>query len=87
MHEVHWLRPPQNFPPLGTQYRSTLWPSAHLMLMLALARDEKIAAETPFLLAICCPTAASTQQLSMLSTWCIRLVLMASRNLKEYFDR
>ena len=85
MHQVQWLWQTHCFPRLGS-CTSTLWPTAHLMLMLALARDEKMAAETPFLLAICCPTAASTQQLSMLSTWCIRLVLMASRNLQEHCD-
>ena len=41
----------------------------HLMLMLDLAKAENMVAETPFLLAICCPTAASMQQLSMASMW------------------
>lgn len=51
------------------------------MLMLDLARAENIVAETPFLLAICCPTAARMQQLSMASMWCMRPDLMVSLNL------
>ena len=56
---------------------------AHLMLMLDLARAENMVAETPLRLAICCPTAASMQQLSMASMWWMRPDLMASLNLHE----
>ena len=57
--------------------------SAYLMLMLDLARAENMVAETPLRLAICCPTAASMQQLSMASMWCMRPDLMASLNLHK----
>ena len=55
---------------------------ACLMLMLDLARAENMVADTPLRLAICCPTAASTQQSSMASMWWIRPDLMASLNLQ-----
>lgn len=51
------------------------------MLMLALASAENIVADTPFRLAICCPTAARMQQLLMCSTWWMRPARMASENL------
>ena len=56
----------------------------HLMLMLDLARAENMVADTPFLLAICCPTAAKTQQWSMASMWWMRPDLMASLNLQKH---
>ena len=55
-----------------------------LMLMLDLARAENMVAETPFLLAICCPTAARMQQWSMDSTWLMRPLLMAFLNLNSH---
>lgn len=51
------------------------------MLMLALARAENIVAATPFLEAIWCPTAASTQQSSIFSTLLMRPAPIASPNL------
>lgn len=50
--------------------------------MLALASAPKKVADTPLRLAICCPTAASTQQSSMACTVEMRPALMASANLQ-----
>jgi hypothetical protein len=52
------------------------------MLMLALASAENMVAATPLRLAICRPTAASTQQSSIFSTLLMRPALMASANLR-----
>ena len=57
---------------------------ADLMLMLDLAKAENMVAETPFRLAICCPTAAKRQQWSIDSMWLMRPVLIASRNLSTH---
>lgn len=51
------------------------------MLMLALARAENMVAQTPLREAICWPTAARMQRLSMASTLLMRPDLMASENL------
>ena len=55
----------------------------HLMLMLALASAENMVAATPLRLAICRPTAASTQQSSIFSTLLMRPARMASANLRR----
>jgi hypothetical protein len=52
------------------------------MLMLALASAENMVAATPFLLAIWCPTAASTQQSLIFSTLLMRPAPIASENLR-----
>ncbi len=52
------------------------------MLMLALASAPNMVAATPLRLAIWCPTAASTQQLSIFSTLLMRPAAMASENLR-----
>ena len=56
---------------------------ARLMLMLALASAENMVAATPLRLAICRPTAASTQQSFILSTLLMRPARMASANLPQ----
>ena len=53
------------------------------MLMLALASAENIVAATPLRLAICRPTAASTQQSSIFSTLLMRPARIASANLRR----
>lgn len=52
--------------------------------MLAFARALNMVAATPFLEAIWCPTAASTQHSSIFSTLLMRPALIASPNLNIY---